>query len=89
MKTLPRPPPSLAALTCPPCSFDEVLHERQAETEAAVPAGRPRVRLNESLEDVRQQPGIDADAGVGNADHDAIAVTLTPRLGPLLRPACT
>jgi hypothetical protein len=48
--------------------LDQVAHDREPETEAAVGAGGRRVGLPEALEDVRQEGGIDATAAVRDPD---------------------
>ena len=58
--------------------LDEVLHDREAEPEAAVMAGRGGIALAEALEDVRQDLGADALAGVAHL-HVDVAVDLAQR----------
>ena len=48
--------------------LDEVAHDGEAETEAAVGPGLPSVLLAEAVEDVGQEIGLDAHAGVGHTD---------------------
>ena len=50
--------------------LDEVLHDRQPEAQAADRARRRGVRLPEAVEHVRQEFGLDPDAGVGDGDLD-------------------
>jgi len=51
--------------------FDEVADDGEAEPEAAVRAGGGGVGLAEAVEDVGEEGGVDAFAGVGDADDDA------------------
>ncbi len=55
--------------------LDQVADDRQAEPEPAVGAGDRPVGLAEAVEDVRQEVGADADAGVGHPD-DGVAPLL-------------
>ena len=48
--------------------------DRQAEAEAAVAARGAAVGLTEPIEDVRQELGRDAGAGVAHRDFDVVAV---------------
>ena len=64
----PRPTPALDAITDPPCRLRQVLDDRQAETEAAVPARGGRISLLKALEDMREDVGRDALAAVGDLD---------------------
>ena len=48
--------------------LDQVAHDREPEPKAAGSPRQPGVRLRELLEDMREELGRDADAGV--ADHD-------------------
>ena len=49
----------------------QIVHDRQAEPEAAVATRRRAVGLPEAVEHVRQKGGIDADAGIRDLDPDA------------------
>src|SRR5438128_3708762 len=51
--------------------LDDVLHQREAEPEAAVRARARAVALAERLEDVRNELRRDPDARVGDDDLDA------------------
>ena len=50
--------------------LDQLLDDRQAQPQPAVAAGRRGVGLAEPLEDVRQELGPDAHAGVDDGDLD-------------------
>src|SRR5581483_6363895 len=52
--------------------FGDPLDDRQAETEAALGAGAGAVGAEEAFEDMRHGVGRDADAGVGDAEADAV-----------------
>ncbi len=68
--SLPWPGPSLCASTDPPCSRANWRHHGQADAESPLgPVDRP-VGLDEQVEDVREQLGGDAVAGVGHPDDD-------------------
>src|SRR6185503_15457253 len=54
----------------------ELLGDGKAEPEPAVAAGGRCRLLAEALEDVPQEFGADADAGVGDGDHRAIGQPL-------------
>ena len=78
MNSLPLAGALAVAATLPPCSSTRLLHQGQADAQAALrPVERP-VRLGEQLEDVRQHLGGDADARVADPQRP-------PR--PPLRPA--
>ena len=63
----------------PAVRLDELLHDGEAEAEAPVPArGRP-IGLAEGLEEVREERRVDALAGVGDPDHDALAQRERPQ----------
>src|SRR5205085_1134601 len=56
--------------------LDDVLHDGQAESEAAVRARRAAVALTEALEDQRKELAADALAGVGDGDAHGVALRL-------------
>ncbi len=66
---VPRPGPALVALNLPVMLLDQVAGDRQSETEAAVTAHRAAVGLPEPIEDVGQELGRDAGAGVLHIDR--------------------
>src|SRR6185503_14950876 len=45
-------------------------HDGKPETESAISSSGRTVRLPESFEDMRQEPRLDADPGVGNGNLD-------------------
>jgi len=51
----------------------EVMDDRQSESEASEAAGRTVIRLAEAIEDMRQEPRVDADAVVAHPDLDRVA----------------
>ena len=51
---------------------DQIVDDRQAEPETAVSTCRRAVGLPEPIEHVRQERGIDADAGIRDLDPDAL-----------------
>ena len=51
----------------------EIVDDRQPEPETAVAARRRAVGLAEAIEHVRQERAVDADAGVGDLDANAVA----------------
>jgi hypothetical protein len=74
VKVAPRPRPGLSALTVPPCSSARMARDGQAEPEPAVPTRDRTVGLAEAVEDVLEQLGLDADAGVAHPDHGVAVV---------------
>ncbi len=70
VKVAPWPSPGLLARTLPPCISTSCLTMARPEPQPAVPPGRRSVGLAEAVEDVRQEFGPDADAGVDDADLD-------------------
>src|SRR6266542_819049 len=60
----------------PSVQFDEVPHDRQAETQPAVTAGRRAIGLRKTIEDVGQELGADADARVFDRDRRVVALAL-------------
>ena len=70
-KVAPFPGPGAVGLDRPAVLLDEMAHDRQAEAEAAVHAGVGGVGLGEAIEDVRQEPGLDAGPGVAHLDAGA------------------
>src|SRR4029079_5291981 len=54
----------------PAVQLDELLRDREPESEAAVRASRRAVALREAAENVRQEVGRYADAGVADRDLD-------------------
>jgi hypothetical protein len=52
--------------------FHEPLHQRQPDSEPALRALERAVGLREKLEDRGQDLGRDADAVVGDADHEPV-----------------
>ena len=79
-----RPSPSLSAVIDPAVQLDEIAHDREAEAEAAVAPRAAGVLLAEPLEDVRQEFGGDADAGVGRRRIS----TLAPARASARTPTC-
>ena len=59
-----------------------MLHDREAEAEAAVRARDGRVLLAERLEDVRQERRLDARAGVAHDDLDVRVLALHADVDP-------
>lgn len=58
--------------------LNQVAHDRQAQAQAAVLARDRRILLAETVEHVRQEPGLDADAAVGDLDHGVLARAREP-----------
>nr|WP_229792281.1 hypothetical protein [Lysobacter bugurensis] len=54
--------------------LDQALHQRQADTEAALRAVRRALALGEQFEHHGQQAGTDAEAVVGHVQRDGVAV---------------
>jgi len=52
--------------------LNEIVNNRETEPEPPMPARRRAVRLPEPIEYVRQEPGIEADAGVRHLDPNAL-----------------
>src|SRR3989442_14315332 len=50
--------------------LDDVSHDGQADAQAAILARGGRIGLTESIEDVRQESGLDAYAGIFDRDLD-------------------
>ena len=72
--SLPRPRPSLCAVDRAAVHFDDPLHEREADAEAAARAPAGAIGLAEHVEHPRQHLRVDAHAGVRDADHGLVAV---------------
>src|SRR5262249_2689693 len=53
--------------------LDDVTHDGQAETQAAILARVRAVSLAEPLEDVRQEERLDADASIADRDLDLVS----------------
>src|SRR6185295_10620477 len=69
------PPRAVAArLDRTAMHFDEPLHQREPDTEAALRVLWHACALHERLEDARQDIGRNAYAGVFHGDHDAAAL---------------
>ena len=82
---VPRPTPSLWAAIVAAVLLDQVAGDGQAKAEAAVIPGRAAVGLPEAIEDVGQEVGRDADAGIANLDLERAATDVavdarSPRL---------
>ncbi len=60
--------------------LDDLAGNGQAKTEPAMLARKPAVGLAEPLEEVRQEIGRDAAAGVADDDCDLAAGVLQPHL---------
>ena len=56
--------------------FNEALHEREAETQAAVRSGLGSIFLSEPLEDEREKVRADAMAVIVNVDDDVIGYSV-------------
>ena len=69
-KVAPGPAPGLVARDGAAVELDELLDDGEAEAEAAVAAGGGAVGLAEAVEDVGEELGRDALAGVGDGDFD-------------------
>ena len=66
--------------------FDDVANDRQAQSQAARLAGRARLRLTKSLEDIGQEVRADAHPGVADDDFDVGVHTFEAHLhAPVLR----
>ena len=55
--------------------FNQVLYDRKPQPQSAMASRSRAVSLPESLEDVRQDVGRDALAGVGNRQYHVAAVS--------------
>ena len=80
-----RAPLALAGALGPhgaPVHLDQLLDDRQAQSQAAVPPRGRAVGLAEPVEDVRQELGLDPDARVGDADLDVRVDPLEQDLDP-------
>ena len=62
--------------------LDQVAHDREPEPEAAGAPRQPGVGLRELIEDMRQELGGDADAGVADHDLDVRVHAFEPDLHP-------
>ena len=82
VKVAPCPSPALAACDGAAMHLDEMPDDREPEAEAAGLARRSGIRLAKALEDVRQEIGADADAGVADDDLDVRVDALEPHLDP-------
>src|SRR6185369_15860334 len=60
--------------------LDQIAHDAQAETEAAVAARRRAIRLPESIEDVRKEVGLDAGAVVLHDQREQALGALEPHV---------
>jgi hypothetical protein len=60
----------------------QLLDDGQAQAQAVVPPRRAGVGLAEAVEDVGEEFGLDADAGVGDADLDVRVDPLEEHLHP-------
>ena len=67
----PFPGPGAVGLDHPAVLLDEMANDRQAEAEAAVQACVGGVGLGKAIEDVGQEPGIDAGPGVAHLEAGA------------------
>src|SRR3954453_11118702 len=55
---------------------DQVTHDRETQTEAALRARGAAVSLPEAIEHVREKRGIDPDAGIGDGDLYAFVLLI-------------
>ena len=69
--------------------LDDPLDERQADAEAAARASAGAIGLPEHVEHARQHLGMDADAGVADADHRLVALAARTRSKSAGRARCT
>ena len=82
MKVAPWPSPGLFGADGAAVQLDECLTIARPEAEAAVAAGGGGVGLAEAVEDVGEELGRDALAGVGDGDLDVGVDALEERPGP-------
>src|SRR5215813_7908210 len=79
---------SLSSACCvygPTVQLHQIAHNREPEAEPGMLSGSRAVGLAETLEDVRQKIGLDADARIADNDFDAGVDALEPHLNaPLL-----
>ena len=68
----PWPTPGAAHLDLAAVQPHQIVDDRQAEAEPAVAPRRRAVGLPEPIEHVRQKRAVDADAGIGDFDPDAL-----------------
>src|SRR5690606_928671 len=66
----------------PAVHLDDLLHDGEAEAEAAARARRGRVFLTETLEELREELGRDADPFVAYDDLDTVARGVQHDLDP-------
>ena len=52
--------------------LDDVLGDREADAEAAVPSRRARLPLAKAVEDMREELGADAGAGIMNDEFEIL-----------------
>lgn len=60
--------------------FHEFLHERQADADALIFATRRAVHLKEAAEDIREILGRNADAGIGDTQHQLLPFLVSTQL---------
>ena len=82
MKVDPFPAPWAVDADGAAVKFDQLLHDGKPEAQAAMPAGRGGIRLAEAVKDVGQEFGLDAFAGVGDADFQVGIDPLAAAPGP-------
>ena len=77
VNVLPRPGPSLEAVTLPPC-ISTSFWTMVSPMPSPPPTGPAPVPLGEQVEDAREQLGPDADARVGHPDDGVARVPARP-----------
>ena len=76
-------------LGAPAVRLDQLAHDREADSHAAVAAIEAAFALDEEIEDARQQIRRDTDTGVAHAQHRLVVAGLDFDGHQRRRAACT
>ena len=74
MNEAPEPDPVASRVHCSRVETDEIVHDCEAESKAAIESRRSTVRLTKTVEHMRQKAGVDSNAGVFDFDANVVGL---------------